>query len=89
MKPHTTRMTTKGQVVIPKDLRDGADMHVGDSLSLTSQDEDVRIAKRTGWARATAGCLASSQPSMEPEELDELMERAALRETREKWGDLD
>ena len=89
MKRRTTRMTTKGQVVIPKQYRDQSDLYVGDSIRLTVQREGIRIAKRSGWARATAGCLASSRPPLEPDELDELMERAALREARDEWGALD
>jgi AbrB family looped-hinge helix DNA binding protein len=84
-----SRMTTKGQVVIPKQIRDQVGLHVGDSLRLVREGENLHITRRSGWARATAGCLPSSLPPLEPEELDELIERAALDEARDEWGARD
>ncbi len=89
MKSRTTRMTTKGQVVIPKRLRDLAGMDVGDSIRLTSHGDTIHIARRSGWARATAGCLTSSRPPMEPDELDDLVERVSLQEAHDEWKALD
>jgi AbrB family looped-hinge helix DNA binding protein len=81
-----SRMTIKGQVVIPKEIRDQAGLHVGDSLRLEQAGNDIQITRRSGWARATAGILPSSLPPLEPEELDDLIERAAIEETHDEWG---
>ena len=81
-----SRMTTKGQVVIPKQLRDQVGLHVGDPLRLVRDGETIQVVKRSGWARATAGSLPSSLPPLGPEELDDLVERAALDEAHEEWG---
>lgn len=86
MSAPVTRINTKGQVVIPKELRDDADLGIGDSVRLVTGTTDVHLSKRSGWAEATAGCLPSSLPPIEPEELDELAERAAIEEIREKYG---
>ena len=81
-----SRMTTKGQVVIPKQIRDQAGLHVGDSIRLVRDGEEVHISRRSGWARATAGSLPSTLPPLEPDELEERIERAALEESRDEWG---
>lgn len=86
MSIRVTRITTKGQVVIPKEFRDRTSLDIGDSLTLISEARDVRIARRSGWAQATAGCLESSLPPLEPDELAELAEQTALLEIREKYG---
>lgn len=85
MSVRVTRVTTKGQVVIPKALRDRAGLTIGDSVSLTTNEERVHLTKRSGWARATAGCLPSSLPPIEPDAIDELAEHAANEELREKY----
>lgn len=86
MGVRATRITTKGQVVIPKEFRDRTGLSIGDSVSLVIGEDEVRIANRTGWAQATAGCLESSLPPLEPSELDERAEQIALDETRKKYG---
>jgi AbrB family looped-hinge helix DNA binding protein len=86
MRTRITRLTSKGQVVIPKYLRDRTGLHIGDSLNLEDHEDNIRIAKRSGWARATAGCLPSSLPPLDPATLDELAERIAVQEIREKYG---
>ncbi len=86
MPTRITRITSKGQVVIPKHFRDRTGLNIGDSLRLESHEDDIRIARRAGWARATAGCLPSSLSPIEPGTLDELAERIAVQEIREKYG---
>lgn len=86
MPTRHTRITKKGQLVIPKHLRDQNCLLIGDSVRIEDQAHAVRVVRRSGWARATAGSLASLGPLVQPEELDELAERAALQETRDQWG---
>lgn len=81
----TTKVTTKGQVVIPKHFRDMDDLHVGDSVSIVSDGTDIRIAKRSGWALATAGSLSTPLPPLEPDSLDELADRVAIQEAHEDY----
>lgn len=81
----TTKITTKGQVVIPKHFRDMDDLHVGDSVSIVSDGTDICIAKRSGWARATAGSLSTPMPPLESDALDELADRVAIQEAHEEY----
>lgn len=87
MRQRATRLTSKGQVVIPKEIRDRTGLDIGDSVSLTSNEEGVRVVKRSGWARATAGTLPSPHGPIEPEELEALLERSKDTATIEEYGD--
>lgn len=82
---HVTRLTSKGQMVIPKRLRDLKGIRVGDSLTIESQGENVRVTRRSGWAQATAGTLPSPYGPVEPEEVEEILERTADVEVLEKY----
>jgi len=86
MGTRITKLTSKGQVVIPAQLRRQERLHIGDSVTLAAQDHDVQVSKRSGWAHATAGCLPSALPPIEPDALDEMTERLAIQETHEKYG---
>ncbi|HWV34888.1 MAG TPA: AbrB/MazE/SpoVT family DNA-binding domain-containing protein [Thermomicrobiales bacterium] len=86
MSEFITRVSAKGQVVIPKTIRDQKNLDVGDLVTLVSEDDRVRVDKRSGWARATAGCLPSSIPPLEPDALDDIIEQTTLQELREKYG---
>jgi bifunctional DNA-binding transcriptional regulator/antitoxin component of YhaV-PrlF toxin-antitoxin module len=86
MSLRVTRITTKGQAVIPKDLRDITGLGIGDSVSLAPEDDNVRVTRRASWARATAGLLPSSLPPIEPHMLEEMIARATDEEIYEKYG---
>lgn len=88
MRTRVTRITSKGQVVIPKEFRDLKDLHIGDSVLLASQEHDIRIDRRAGWARETAGCLAAPVPQMEPSMLDEMVDCDAIQDALEEYGDV-
>jgi AbrB family looped-hinge helix DNA binding protein len=86
MSVRATRLTSKGQVVIPKEIRDRTGLAIGDSLSLTSDEDGGRVVKRSGWARETAGCLPSRRNPIEPADLEELLEQIADRDVLNKYG---
>lgn len=82
-----SRITTKGQMVIPKRFRDLKGIRIGDSITLESHGDNVHVARRSGWARATAGSLPSPHGPIEPEELEEVLERTADEEIIERYRD--
>jgi len=43
----TTKLSTKGQVVIPKHLRDELDLHGGDSLIVVKKGDSLILRKLT------------------------------------------
>jgi AbrB family looped-hinge helix DNA binding protein len=47
----TGRIGTKGQVVIPKVLRDRAHLHPGDEVDFELRDEEIVLVARRGPAR--------------------------------------
>ncbi len=55
----TTRIGTKGQVVIPKAVRDQAQLHPGDEVEIAFADEQIVICARRG-AGSLGGRFAQS-----------------------------
>ena len=53
----THRMGTKGQVVIPKELRDALSLHPGDEVDFVLQGDAVRV-EPARLRRARSGLLA-------------------------------
>lgn len=59
-----SRMTIKGQVTIPKEIRERLDLHPGDQVEFLEEDHIIRVCKRVesspftpylGYLRALAG----------------------------------
>ena len=63
MPVYTTRVSSKGQVTIPKALRDRLDLEQGDFLVMDSRGDEIRLRK--------------ASPSLE--DFDTLAERIAAR----------
>ena len=76
----TTRITRKGQVTIPKELRDEFGLEEGDELLWQKTDEGIRVRKTT--RSAGRGMLVDGDvPPEKREEMAEAME-AEIREKR-------
>ncbi len=83
----TTRMSSKGQVIIPKDLRDELGWQEGDELVVERQAEGVVLKRKSPFKRTTleevSGCLKPYY-SGPPKTVDEM--NAAVGEAiRERW----
>lgn len=48
----TSTMTTKGQTVVPKELRDQFELKPGTTLDWQAQGDSIRVVKLTGPAKA-------------------------------------
>jgi AbrB family looped-hinge helix DNA binding protein len=51
----TTRMSSKGQVIIPKDVRDELGWQEGDELIVERQAEGVVLKRKSPFKRTTLG----------------------------------
>lgn len=74
----TATMTSKGQITIPKEIRDILGLEAGAKvLFLPSGDREVRLRAKTGTIKGLAGMLAHDGPPLSVEEMDELIVESA------------
>ncbi|ELZ43761.1 transcriptional regulator, AbrB family protein [Halorubrum californiense DSM 19288] len=80
----TTRITRKGQVTIPKALREEFGLEEGDELRWEKTDDGIRVRKATG--SAGRGMLADEDVSEEKrEEMAAEMEAEIREKRRSEW----
>jgi AbrB family looped-hinge helix DNA binding protein len=87
----TTRVSSKGQVVIPKSVRDRLDLRPGSDLSVEVRGDAMvlrRVKKKElrlptpEEVAAVAGCLDDGRPLLTPEEED----AAVAAHFRKEWS---
>jgi len=80
----TTRITRKGQVTIPKALREEFGLEEGDELRWEKTDDGIRVRKATG--SAGRGMLVDEDVSEEKrEEMAAEMEAEIREKRRSDW----
>ncbi|MYL17689.1 AbrB/MazE/SpoVT family DNA-binding domain-containing protein [Halorubrum distributum] len=80
----TTRITRKGQVTIPKALREEFGLEEGDELRWEKTDDGIRVRKATG--SAGRGMLVDEDVSEEKrEEMAAEMEAEIREKRRSEW----
>ena len=82
----TTRLSTKGQVILPKSIRDAGQWAPGPEFEVTARDGGVFLAPKTTRKRYTIddlyGCLPYNGP---PKTLEE-MQRGIDEALAERWA---
>jgi AbrB family looped-hinge helix DNA binding protein len=80
-----TRLSSKGQVVLPKEIRDRLGWPAGTELDVESEGEAVVLRMRPTRRRTSLddviGCIPHDGPPVTLAEMDEAVEQAA----REMW----
>lgn len=80
----TTRITRKGQVTIPKELRDEYGLEEGDELLWQPTDDGITVRKAT--RAAGRGMLVDDDvPDSKREEMAEAMQSAIREKRRTEW----
>jgi len=80
----TTRITRKGQVTIPKELREEFGLEEGDELLWQKTEEGIRIRKTT--RSAGRGMLVDDDvPAEKREEMAEEMETEIREKRQTEW----
>ena len=80
----TTRITRKGQVTIPKELREEFGLEEGDELLWQKAEDGIRVRKAT--RSAGRGMLVDSDiPEEKREEMAEEMEAEIREKRRTEW----
>ena len=54
---HRTRVSTKGQITIPKDFRDKLNVKVGDKVTLIMTDDSIVVKPEVARMRTLRGLL--------------------------------
>ena len=80
MLQHVSRVTTKGQVTIPADIRRLLGVGPHDKVAFVVDEDQVRITPATSVAARTAGMLRSDEPMHSPREEKAAFEDAMAQE---------
>jgi AbrB family looped-hinge helix DNA binding protein len=74
----SAKLTSKGQITIPKDVRDALGVQPGDRIAFTiRRDGTVTVAADTIDIRSLRGSLKSDVRSVSVEAMDEAIRRSA------------
>ena len=87
MATETTRLSSKGQVIIPKTIRETYRWAMGQEFIVEDTGEGILLRPKSPFPRTTleevAGCLKYSGP---PKTLEQ-MENAIRKGVQEQWRD--
>lgn len=93
-----TKLSAKGQVVIPKDVRDRMRLEVGESFDVIERENEVVLRRHNGKratpaAEAVAAAVREIQsfyryegPPVSVEEMDRAVEAAMTEKYRKEYG---
>jgi AbrB family looped-hinge helix DNA binding protein len=80
MREHLTRVTRKGQITVPAEVRRALGLHEGDSVAVLLEDGQARIERRESVVARTAGMFRSAGPVLSPEQEREELERGVAED---------
>ncbi|MBA3275784.1 MAG: AbrB/MazE/SpoVT family DNA-binding domain-containing protein [Chloroflexia bacterium] len=83
-----TKMTRKGQVTIPAEIREQLNLHEGDRFVVQAVDGKVVMESQRDIVRRTAGVFAkyAKHPPLEPSEERRLFEEGVAREVADSMA---
>lgn len=80
----TTKLSTKGQLIIPKDVRDNLGWTAGTEIEVEQQDDRVVLSRRRGFPRTRLedfiGCAKYDGPALSLEEMEAGIAEGARRQ---------
>src|ERR1035441_6596294 len=86
----TSKLTSKGQTTLPKQIRDKLGVHSGDTLVYELEGNSVRLRKAEpfdlAWHRAISPTLAEWDSANDHENFDDLMPLRSGSSGRKKIG---
>ncbi len=77
---HLSRVSTKGQVTIPAEIRRLLGLGPHDTVAFTVEDHQVKLKRSQGVVQRTAGALAGPGPKLSAEEERAAAEQAIAEE---------
>lgn len=86
MKELHSRVTSKGQVTIPIEVRRSLGVGQGDTVVFVFEESGVSLKRSGSVVEATYGALKSDQPSLSAEEERRAAEEAIAEEAIRRMG---
>lgn len=78
-------VNSKGQVTLPKPIRDRLGLKAGDRIAFAiEEDGTLRVTPITGSVMALAGVLPQPATPLSQDEMDEAIDREAVRRNRSR-----
>ena len=81
-----SKVTTKGQVTIPAQIRRLLDVGPSDHVAFVVQGREVQLKKTSSVVERTAGMLKGREPVLSAKQLREAAEQAIAEEVMERTG---
>lgn len=82
MREHLTRVTRKGQITVPVEVRRALGLQEGDNVAVLLEDGQVTLERRASIVERTAGALRSNQPALTPQQEQEVFEIGVAEDVR-------
>ncbi|MEZ5591398.1 MAG: AbrB/MazE/SpoVT family DNA-binding domain-containing protein [Gammaproteobacteria bacterium] len=83
----TTKLSSKGQVIIPKHIRESHHWEVGTELQVIEFEDGILLKPKAVFERTSlsdvAGCLHYSGPEKTEEDIQKAMKQAAKKAWRD------
>ncbi len=88
MRSVSAKVTSKGQITIPAEIRKALAAEPGDRVCFTVEDGAVRVERERSWVERTAGMFQGRGPKVPPtaKELREMAEQAIADEVIESMN---
>lgn len=81
-----TKLTRKGQVTVPVEIRRALGLKQGDKVVFTLEGTEARLAPPTSVVERTAGAIKARGRPLSTEELQEAAERAIAEEVIDRMS---
>jgi AbrB family looped-hinge helix DNA binding protein len=83
MREHLTRVTRKGQITVPIEVRRALGLQVGDNVAVLLGDNGrATLERRPSVVAQTAGIFRSGRSPLSPEQEQEEFERGVAEDVR-------
>lgn len=86
MKQLHTVVTRKGQVTVPVEIRRELGLNIGDKVTFTIDEGDVRLARTGSVVERTAGVFKDKKPALTAKQLRQAAEQAIAEGAVERMG---
>jgi antitoxin PrlF len=82
MREHLTKVTRKGQITVPVEVRRALGLREGDNVAVLLDGDQVKLERRESIVARTAGMLKIDRPTLTPEQEQEEFERGVAEDVR-------